>query len=36
MSSHDSHGHGDPDKIDFKKVITVGVVSLVIFALASW
>jgi DNA-directed RNA polymerase subunit K/omega len=38
-SSHDSHssgGHAEEDKIDFKKVITVGVVSLVIFALASW
>jgi hypothetical protein len=38
--SHDAHssgGHDDEvDKIDFKKVIAVGVVSLVIFALASW
>jgi hypothetical protein len=39
MSSHDAHSSGgdsDPDTIDFKKVIAVGVVSLVIFALASW
>jgi hypothetical protein len=37
--SHDAHSSGDEadqDKIDFKKVIAVGVVSLVIFALASW
>ncbi len=37
--SHDPHssgGEADPDKIDFKKVIAVGVVSLIIFALASW
>jgi hypothetical protein len=39
MSSHDEPPiHDDPgsDRIDFKKVIAVGVVSLVIFALASW
>jgi hypothetical protein len=39
MSSHDQHsagGEAQEDKIDFKKVIAVGVVSLVIFALASW
>jgi len=39
MSSHDPESlHDDPgqDRIDFKKVIAVGVVSLIIFALASW
>lgn len=39
MSSHDQHssdGEDQQDTIDFKKVIAVGVVSLVIFALASW
>lgn len=39
MSSHDEHapgGEAQEDKIDFKKVIAVGAVSLVIFALASW
>ncbi len=37
--SHDEHssgGEAEQDKIDFKKVIAVGVVSLIIFALASW
>ena len=38
--SHDAHspggGEADQDKIDFKKVIAVGVVSLIIFAIASW
>jgi hypothetical protein len=39
MSSHDPDSlHDEPgeDRIDFKKVIAVGVVSLIIFALASW
>ena len=39
MSSHDPESlHDDPgqDRIDFKKVIAVGVVSLIVFALASW
>ena len=37
-ASHDPGGHGvaKEDRIDFSKVVTVGVVSLVIFALASW
>jgi hypothetical protein len=37
--SHDAHssgGEADHNKIDFKKVIAVGVVSLIIFAIASW
>src|SRR6266700_2556218 len=43
MSAHgkdphgnDSHGHANEDQIDFGKVIAVGVVSLVIFALSTW
>ena len=39
MSSHDQHssgGEGEQDTINFKKVIAVGVVSLIVFALASW
>jgi hypothetical protein len=42
MSTHDSsHSSGDggtrpEDRIDFKKVVAVGVVSLVIFALSTW
>jgi hypothetical protein len=38
MSEHgkESHGHESEDAIDFRKVIAVGVVSLVIFAIASW
>jgi len=39
MSSHDEHpsrAEAQEDKIDFKKVIAVGVVSLIIFAVASW
>ena len=39
MSSHDEHsssGEAQQDKIDFKKVVAVGVISLIIFALASW
>jgi len=38
--SHDPHspgsGEAEQDKIDFRKVIAVGVVSLIIFAIASW
>jgi hypothetical protein len=33
---HQSHGHESEDQIDFRKVIAVGVVSLVIFAVATW
>ena len=33
---HESHGHESEDQIDFRKVIAVGVVSLVTFAVASW
>jgi hypothetical protein len=39
MSSPDQRSsgvHTGEDRIDFKKVVAVGVVSLVIFALASW
>jgi hypothetical protein len=38
MSEHgkESHGKESEDNIDFRKVIAVGVVSLVIFALATW
>jgi hypothetical protein len=32
-SDHDAHGHKSEDQIDFPKVIAVGVVSLVVFAL---
>ena len=37
-TSHDPGPHGiqKEDRIDFPKVITVGVVSLIIFALATW
>jgi len=38
MSAHDKdpHGQSNEDQIDFRKVIGVGVVSLVIFALATY
>jgi len=38
MSEHgtESHGHESEDQIDYRKVIAVGVVSLVTFAVASW
>ena len=38
MSSpdHNSGVHSGEDRIDFKKVVTVGVVSLAVFALATW
>jgi hypothetical protein len=41
MSTHDApqndpHGHQSEDHIDFQKVILVGVVSLIIFALGIW
>jgi len=38
MSEHgkESHAKESEDNIDFRKVIAVGVVSLVIFALATW
>ena len=41
MSTHDApqngpHGHLSEDHIDFHKVIAVGVVSLIIFALGIW
>jgi hypothetical protein len=32
----DQHGHQADDQIDYAKVIAVGVVSLVIFALCTW
>jgi len=35
-SDHSSHSSGADDRIDFPKVITVGVVSLAIFAIASY
>lgn len=36
MSHEEPHGHQAEDEIDYAKVIAVGVVSLVIFALATW
>jgi hypothetical protein len=41
MSTHDApqndpHGHQSEDQIDFRKVIMVGVVSLIVFALGTW
>jgi hypothetical protein len=39
MSTHDApgaHGQQAEDRINFHKVIAVGVVSLVVFALATW
>ena len=35
-SDHDPHGHQSEDQIDFRRVITVGVVSLIIFAVGTW
>jgi hypothetical protein len=36
QAPHDPHGHGASDAIDYVKVITVGVVSLIIFGLATY
>lgn len=35
-SNHDDHGNLSEDQIDFRKVIMVGVVSLIIFAFGTW